>query len=115
MMRIAYEQGEFTVATMLPRLRAVQGRDSAYTTVLTVVGRLHERGLLERRKVGRQYLYRATADESTTIDRLSQRAVNEVLEKYGTAAMRQFAERLAELDPDVAARLVKLAQTKQAE
>ena len=112
-MRIAYELDEFTVATMLPRLREAQGRESAYTTVLTVLSRLYVRGLLERRKVGRQYLYRASADESTTIERLSQRAVNEVLDKYGSAAMRQFAARLADLDPELSARLVDLAEGKE--
>lgn len=33
------------------------GRDLAYTTVLTVVSRLHGKGLLTRKKEGRQYLY----------------------------------------------------------
>lgn len=34
-----------------------QGKELAYTTVLTVVSRLHGKGLLTRKKEGRQYLY----------------------------------------------------------
>lgn len=108
-MRIAYEEGEVTVTTLLPRLRAMQGRDSAYTTVLTILSRLYDRGLLARRKVGRQYLYRPVADEAATMSRLSEAAVSDVLAKYGTAALRSFATRLGELDPSMRAQLLDLA------
>lgn len=33
------------------------GQDLAYTTVMTVLVRLHNKGLLKRKKEGRQYLY----------------------------------------------------------
>lgn len=110
-MRAAYDQGEVSVSTILPRLREMQGRASAYTTVMTILSRLHDRGLLVRRKVGRQYVYRPSADETTTIERLSEQAVDDVLAKYGTAAIRQFAERMAELDADLRAQLLALAES----
>src|SRR5262245_38047432 len=34
------------------------GHDLAYTTVMTVLGRLHEKGLVARTKEGRRHLYR---------------------------------------------------------
>ena len=34
--------------------------DLAYTTVMTVLGRLHQKGLLEREKEGRNYVYTPT-------------------------------------------------------
>ncbi len=34
------------------------GQDLAYTTVMTVLGRLHDKGLVARTKEGRRYLYR---------------------------------------------------------
>lgn len=36
---------------------AREGHDLAYTTVMTVLGRLHEKGLVVRTKEGRRYLY----------------------------------------------------------
>jgi predicted transcriptional regulator len=33
------------------------GHDLAYTTVMTVLGRLHEKGVVARTKEGRRYLY----------------------------------------------------------
>ncbi len=81
---------------------------------MTILSRLYERGLLVRRKVGRQYVYRPSADETSTIKRLSEHAVDDVLAKYGTAAIRQFAERVAELDPDLRAQLLALAESAEA-
>jgi len=38
---------------------ADEGQDLAYTTVMTVLVRLHEKGLVAREREGRRYLYRA--------------------------------------------------------
>src|SRR5215472_10836616 len=37
--------------------------DLAYTTVVTILSRLHAKGVLERRKAGRSYVYAPVADE----------------------------------------------------
>jgi len=39
------------------------GGDLAYTTVLTILSRLHGKGVLDRRKAGRAFLYAPVADE----------------------------------------------------
>ena len=86
-------------------------RRLAYTTTMTMLTRLHDRGLLERRRSGRQFLYRAVRDEAALMEHLSVRAVEELLARYGSAGVRQFAERVAELDPELRARLIELART----
>src|SRR5439155_1537435 len=40
------------------------GRDLAYTTVMTVLARLSDKGLVTRERVGRAYAYRAVRDEA---------------------------------------------------
>jgi len=110
--RVVIEQREATVADVVEALSRTR-RASAYTTVMTVMGRLYERGVLARRKLGRQYVYRPAAAETALVDELSERAVDEVIERYGQAALRQFAERLGELDPDMRARLVDLASRRE--
>lgn len=54
------------------------GSDLAYTTVMTVLGRLHDKGLVVRTKEGRRYLYlrgrRAPAVTSGIVSRI-QRAL----------------------------------------
>jgi predicted transcriptional regulator len=110
--RVVIEQGEATVADVVEALGRTR-RPPAYTTVMTVMGRLYERGVLERRKLGRQYVYRPAAAEAALVDTMSERAVDEIIERYGEAALRQFAERLRGLDPDMRARLVELASRGQ--
>ena len=104
---VAY--GEASVADVVDGLRRAQGREHAYTTVMTVMSRLHEKGVLERERRGRQYIYRPAATEAMLVDRLSGRAVDRLVDRYGTAALRHFALRLADLDPETQRRLAALA------
>jgi len=56
-MAIAWACGELSVREACERL----GSSVAYTTVMTTMDRLFKKQLLHRRKVGRAFLYRATA------------------------------------------------------
>ena len=51
--------------TALPpgEVRERLGGGLAYTTVVTILSRLHAKGVLERRKKGRAYVYEPVADE----------------------------------------------------
>ena len=102
-------RGEASVADVVDGLRRTQRRDHAYTTIMTVMGRLHEKGVLERERRGRQYIYRVSAPEAELVDRLSGLAVDQVVDRYGTAALRHFVARLADLDPETRRRLAALA------
>jgi predicted transcriptional regulator len=44
-------------------VRGRLGGDLAYTTVVTTLSRLHAKGMLDRRKSGRAFLYQPVADE----------------------------------------------------
>jgi len=56
-MAIVWACGEVSVRDTCERL----GSGVAYTTVMTTMDRLFKKQLLERRRVGRAFLYRATA------------------------------------------------------
>jgi len=56
-MAIAWDRGEVSVRDACARL----GSAVAYTTVMTTMDRLFKKRLLARRKVGRAFVYRATA------------------------------------------------------
>ena len=108
-MRIVWSQGEGTVRTVADQLEREIGRAHAYTTVMTILARLHERGLLDRTKVGRGYVYRPLGDEAEVLTVMGERAVDRLLAQYGTAALRRFAHHLSDLDPDLRAQLLDLA------
>lgn len=73
----------------------------AYTTIMTVMTRLAEKGALTRAKVGRGYLYEAAASDAAGL------AVQGVLRTYGDAAVAHFVNE-AQADPEVLGRLRKL-------
>lgn len=102
-------RGEASVGDVVHDLRRREGRPYAYTTIMTVMSRLHERGVLARERQGRQYVYRPTAPEAELIDRLSRVAVERLVDRFGTAALRHFAVKLADLDPETRRRLAELA------
>lgn len=68
-MEVVWSKGwkEFAVADVQREME--RERDIAYTTVMTTVGRLHEKGLLGRARDGRRYVYRPrmTRDEFTEL------------------------------------------------
>jgi len=111
-MRVVWSQRESSVATVVDALNADRDRPLAYTTVMTILVRLFERGLLAREKRGRQFVYRSKGDERALLDELSARAVDDLLARYGTSALRQFAARLADVDPELQSRVIDLAKRR---
>ena len=66
-MRIVWRLGEATVDDV--RSAQPKRHRSAYTTVQTVLNRLLERGLLERERRGKAFVYRAAYDECELLAR----------------------------------------------
>jgi len=108
-MRILWNGGDTTLGSIVDQLGA-DGRAPAYTTVTTILARLRDRGLVERTPRGRETVYRAVVSETALVHASSGRAVDEILERYGAAAMRHFAERLADVDADLRRQLLRLAE-----
>lgn len=111
-MRVVWSQRESSVTTVVGALNADRDRPLAYTTVMTILVRLFERGLLAREKRGRQFVYRSTGDERALLEELSARAVDDLLARYGSTALRQFAARLADVDPELQSRVIDLAKRR---
>jgi predicted transcriptional regulator len=101
-MRIVWDApAPVSVREVVNQLNRGRGQQLAYTTVMTVMTRLADKGMLTRRREGRGYLYEATADDAAGL------AVRGVIRDFGDAAMAQFLEE-AKADPDVLRRLRRL-------
>lgn len=74
----------------------------AYTTVLTTMRRLADKGVLHAAAaVGRRsHHYRAVGDPATFLATESEREAATVVERYGDAALAAFALRLEALSPE---------------
>ena len=98
--------GESPIRAVAERLEA-RGAKLAYTTVMTVMVRLHARGLLVRRREGRRDLYRAAVDREELASALSREAVDRLIEAHGDDAVAAFISRMRESDAAALARLRK--------
>ncbi len=103
-----WQAGPQAVGDVMEALNGSADRQLAYTTVMTILVRLHDKGLVTRQKDGRNYRYTAIVDERSVEDRLGRRELNRLIERYGAASVAGFAAELGE--GDLADRLAKLAQ-----
>lgn len=95
--------GPITVRQALERIN--DGRDPvlAYTTVMTVMSRLVEKGALSRRPEGRSYAYEALARDPAAM------AVRNVMRQFGDEAVAHFVDEL-KADPAALRRLERLLE-----
>lgn len=83
-MEILWARGESTVADVADELSGQGG--SAYSTVLTMMRILHEKGYLHCRKIGRAFAYRARVDRQVA----ASNAVQQLLGKFFEGSPRQL-------------------------
>jgi predicted transcriptional regulator len=83
----------------------------AYTTVMTTLHRLAEKGLLASRaeRGRRAHEYRVAQSPASFLTAASERETGDVVARYGDAALAAFAARLAGLPPEQRRRLEELA------
>jgi len=89
----------------------------AYTTVMTVMGRLAEKGLLDFEKHGKTHHYKAALTREDFEAQAARNVVRSLLTDFGEeVVLSQFVQELSSVDPDRLARLeemARLAQEKQ--
>jgi predicted transcriptional regulator len=86
------------VRAVLDRLNRGRAVPLAYTTVMTVLSRLTERGAAKRMTAGRGYAYEAAVVDAAEL------AVRDVVRDYGAAAVTHFVNQ-ARTDPQLLERL----------
>lgn len=86
--------------------------DLAYTTLMTTVNRLAEKGLLRvgAGKVQRAIPYTSAGDPAAFLAEASRKQARELVSRYGEAAFAAFAAQLDELTPEQRDRLRALVE-----
>ncbi len=116
-MKAVWALGEATVEDV--RARLLPGRPLAYTTVMTVMGRLARKGLVNRSKRGRAHVYASAISRESIRDHAVDRLVEnffggsreELRSHLGGASLHEFKERTPVPPPQPASR----AEVKQEE
>ena len=111
-MRVAWSRESVTVRDVLQAL--ARKRPLAYTTVMTVMGRLADKGLLTAEKRARTYHYRPAQTREEFEAQTAGRMVHSLISDFGgELAISQFVKQLSETDPDQLARLADMARRAQ--
>jgi predicted transcriptional regulator len=85
------------------------GGDLAYTTVVTILSRLHAKGVLDRRKSGRSYLYSPVADEPGLAARRMARMLDAEADRE--AVLARFVSGLSGRDEELLRRMLGERET----
>ncbi|MCA1683259.1 MAG: BlaI/MecI/CopY family transcriptional regulator, partial [Actinobacteria bacterium] len=81
----------------------------AYTTVMTIMTRLHAKGLLHRDRDGKTYVYRPAFSREEHRAKLSRDLVRGLVDEFGDVALAQFTAELDSVDGAHRAALRRIA------
>jgi len=104
-------EGPITVADVHQSLAC--RRPVAYTTVMTVMTRLADKGLLNRRRSGMAYVYTPAVTKQEFTGSLVKSVIDGLLEDFSEAAMAYFLTRLGDMDEARLAQLEKIIRQRR--
>ncbi len=87
-----------------------RSRSLAYTTVMTIMTRLHAKGLLIRDRDGKTYVYRPAFTRDEHRARLSREIVRGLVDEFGDVALAHFTAELSGVDAAHRASLRRVAE-----
>jgi predicted transcriptional regulator len=111
-MDVVWELEEASVREVMDRLNATASKPRAYTTYMTILARLHTKGVLTRRREGKTDFYRAVHTRDAYADLRAKAEVAALVDEFGEVALSHFARQMAELDPERRKALERLARER---
>ncbi|MHB0915378.1 MAG: BlaI/MecI/CopY family transcriptional regulator [Thermoleophilia bacterium] len=88
-------------------------REIAYTTVMTVMSRLAEKGILERQQEGRAYLYTPTQSREGFCSETVTNVMSGLIDGFGEPALSHFVDTIDSIDPGKLDELMRLIEAKK--
>ena len=109
-MEILWEDDRSTVKKVHRRLS--QKREIAYTTVMTTMSRLAEKGVLNRHREGLAYVYSPAISADDFVQLVVRQVLDGLLDDYTDTAIDYMIEYLAQKNPNELKRLQKVIQAR---
>lgn len=110
---ILWSSGEpLAVRDVLARINR-QRPALAYTTVLTVLDRLYDKGLVTREKEGKAFLYRAAVSRDTWLGEQAAHVLTGTEGPPNSAALMAFLDSAERADPALLERLSTLIEARR--
>jgi predicted transcriptional regulator len=94
-----WRSGEASVRSVMEALNERADKKRAYTTYMTIMARLHKKGLLARRREGKTNHYAPAYAREEYIALRAQAEVKSLVAQYGDVALSHFAQQMSALDP----------------
>ncbi|MDQ6776251.1 MAG: BlaI/MecI/CopY family transcriptional regulator [Actinomycetota bacterium] len=108
-MEEVWRQDVTTVKLVTEALNRTAKSPRAYTTYMTVMRRLDDKGLLSRARNGRSDTYKPRLSRKEYQNRRARAEIKGLVNEYGDVALAHFAQTLSTLDPERLSRLRHLA------
>jgi predicted transcriptional regulator len=109
-MEEVWDRGPVTVRAIMEALNGKGEKQRAYTTIMTIMQRLDEKGLLDRCRQGKTDVYEACFSREDYLQARAAAEVGALVEQYGDEALVNFARQMASLDPERRRQLDRLAR-----
>lgn len=113
-MEVVWHRGPSNVREVLKVLSAEDETEIAYTTVMTVMGNLADKGLLQSSQAGRTYIYSAIVTRGEFIRKQIKSVLDTLLDGFTEPTLSYFVERLSSSDPEQLAELEHLIAEERA-
>jgi predicted transcriptional regulator len=108
-MEEVWRQEETTVKLVMEALNPKTEPPRAYTTYMTVMQRLNDKGLLDRTRSGRSDTYTPSLSRDEYQELRAGAQVQGLVDEFGDVALAHFAKSLQTLDPARRRQLRRLA------
>ena len=105
-----WSQGEASVRAVMEALNKRARAQRAYTTYMTIMSRLHKKGVLDRRREGKTDFYAPRLVREEYMASRARVQIDELVQEYGDVALTHFARQVADLDPARRRALQRLAR-----
>jgi predicted transcriptional regulator len=105
-----WSQGEAPVRSVMDALNKRTSKKRAYTTYMTIMARLHKKGVLDRRREGKTDFYAPRLERDEFMALRARAEVEGLVAEYGEVALSHFARQVASLDPARRRALQRLAR-----
>lgn len=83
-------------------------RKIAYTTVMTIMGRLVKKGMLKRKEVGKAYTYQPVYSKDRFLTKIAHQIIKNFVSSFGEVAVAHFAKEIEKIPASKRRKLLKI-------
>jgi predicted transcriptional regulator len=109
-MDVLWAQGALSVRELMSFLHSE--KKPAYTTIMTVMNRLVEKGLLNRTMVENAYVYKPKVKKVAFISQAINSILSNTVSSLGDEALAHFVKEVESIDPEKKKKLLALLDEK---